>query len=525
MVKVVDARPLDATHAAMRMLAERGQKPRFAMRGESMRPTLREPMVLELGPPAPLRVGDIIVFAASVLTAHRIIAIETDAVRTSGDATPEIVERVPLHRIIGTVAGIRASDQPCAPRLEHSASARLARAFVFVRRARAVSRRVRTFALLPFRSRTQPFRALLEALHSAETGDTARIGAALALTTAYRLIPTARRHRCAGLLVDAIRASGTVEPRYAELKHGLMRSKYSAALHASAYMRDIDAAVRVLNASEVRFVLLKGAARAFVDAAAAAETVSVDIDILVDRAEADRAFAAFIAAGYRAQHNEADAALFRRRHYHLSPLFPPGDGAPIEIHVALAPRDRFTTRLDAPALAPFVETIERGGQRAAVLGPESTLIHLLFHTIGVAPLRDIVLAARIWRRLDEPARDRVRSIIARERREGLRMRANLFLTEWFAGSERAPDSQVARYISWVVMREQLPHALRVRAELADGIAARAPLSAIRGNGARARFRTLPRLCAVAAAIVLDGLFGRFIRRDAATTDILPRRNV
>lgn len=481
MLKRITTAPLDVSAASIRLLAERGQRPRLAMRGTSMHPTLREPMVLELGPPAGASIGDVVVFQDERLTAHRVIALESAAVRTAGDATPGVIEVVPNHRLIGKVASVWSHHGADARRIDGSPVFRAARAFAALHPARVVAARAPSMVRAVFGERTRPFGALLQAIAAIEGGDVEKLREALAAAPAWQFVPAARRHRCASLLADAMRADKLEEACFRDSSEGLLRTRYAAAMHVDAYMRQVHTLVRALNAAGVPFVLLKGAARMYADPQAE-RNMPTDIDVLVAATNADRAAAALCEAGYRVGGSKKMRATYRA-HHHLPPLVPADlAGAPIELHVALAPPGRFTTPLDAASLMRYVRAIDGPAGRAGVLDDEGSALHLLIHALGVAPLRDIVLAARLLRRLPSEARGRLRRIVAEERRETVRLRANLALAERLAGIGAAPEPRVGRYLRWVLQREDLPRALRDRAAFVEALLAGVPSSPFKGNG-------------------------------------------
>jgi hypothetical protein len=88
-----------------RLATASGRHVRFAMRGSSMLPLLREPMILEVAPLTPrTRVGDVIVFACGdIQVAHRVIRYDGVRYLTSGDAQPLVIEEVGPADILGRV--------------------------------------------------------------------------------------------------------------------------------------------------------------------------------------------------------------------------------------------------------------------------------------------------------------------------------------------------------------------------------------------------------------------------------------
>ena len=160
------------THAlsVVRLLASGQAQPRVAMRGTSMTPLLKEPMVLKLGPSGDTdRVGDILVFErGGELIAHRITKISDDIVQTCGDAVPWSPEEPDRGAIVGKVVAVLADSSDNAVRLDnwpfrlrgvYKARFRPVRALPF--HARVLGRRL--LYALPW-MRRRPYVALVQAM-------------------------------------------------------------------------------------------------------------------------------------------------------------------------------------------------------------------------------------------------------------------------------------------------------------------------------------------------------------------------
>jgi hypothetical protein len=103
-----------------RVATESGRRVRFAMRGRSMLPLLREPMILDVAPLAGRpSVGDVIVFAwGDVQAAHRVIGYDEGRYVASGDAQPEVREHVGPSAVLGRVESVWENDSPSARRVD-----------------------------------------------------------------------------------------------------------------------------------------------------------------------------------------------------------------------------------------------------------------------------------------------------------------------------------------------------------------------------------------------------------------------
>jgi hypothetical protein len=115
----VIANPATA-RAAVKMLTGSQTGPRLAMRGASMLPLLREPMVLQLGPASARdRIGDILVFERDQqLVAHRITDVRGGRLQTCGDALPWSPEYPERDCIVGKVVAVFAHAGEGAARVD-----------------------------------------------------------------------------------------------------------------------------------------------------------------------------------------------------------------------------------------------------------------------------------------------------------------------------------------------------------------------------------------------------------------------
>ena len=146
----VDPAPrLDAATrlAVARLAVDGGHAARLAIRGGSMLPTLREPMAIDVRAPRRRpRTGDVLVFRdGDAYVAHRVVGRAGAAYLTSGDAQPEVVERVAPATMLGLVEAVWSDASPEARRVDTACSSPPARGVLRPRpnraRARAPARR------------------------------------------------------------------------------------------------------------------------------------------------------------------------------------------------------------------------------------------------------------------------------------------------------------------------------------------------------------------------------------------------
>jgi hypothetical protein len=98
----------EAVRTIARIATGSGLRARFAMRGTSMLPLLREPMILEVAPlTRPAKIGDVLVFVqGKIQVAHRVIRRSGNHYITSGDARPFVLENVPSEDVLGYVEAV-----------------------------------------------------------------------------------------------------------------------------------------------------------------------------------------------------------------------------------------------------------------------------------------------------------------------------------------------------------------------------------------------------------------------------------
>jgi hypothetical protein len=459
--------PFERTDQLLRLTAASGA--RLAMRGVSMTPLFREGMVLKVGAyPGTARLGDVVIFRGlDRLIAHRVIAVTASGVRTAGDAQPHVIEDV-LHRdVLATLQAVYASDAPDAPRIDGVAFMARGHYYAQAHRLRAAGFRLRfliasavQFGVPSRRPRTQP--ALVAALSAILRNDNAALAAAIASADPFRFVQSATRHRCAGLLCDALRALDG-DPVADRLRRMLAPTTRLDAMTALARRSQISAVVRYLNESNVPFALLKGAARVFRDDEGSAHHASCDIDILVPPQSADAAASALQRHGYTYRSSEAERARYRSEHHHLAALFPPNrKGAFIELHVALAPPGLVGLATDWAAVEQHLVTVEHDGTHARCFDAFATALHNAIHSVGHERLRDTYLCARALLRLDPVELEELRSLVAGENVDAVRLSASFALAAQMAGLEWPVTPRATEYLRWTGRRDDMPRILGAR---------------------------------------------------------------
>ena len=460
--------------SVVRLLTGAQSLPRVAMRGTSMSPLLKEPMVLRLGPSSgDDRVGDILVFErGGELIAHRITKIHDDVVQTCGDAVPWSPEEPERAAIVGKVVAVLANDGDNAARVDTWAFRLRGMYKARFRTVRALPFRARLFVLrcvyaLPW-MRRRPYVALVQAMAAKLRRDPRAFERALQLADPAAIAATARRHGCSAMLVEAVSALGVRSERAVRLQRILQPVGRSVALRGMATRTQLLALVRVLSTAGVSFALLKGAARLYRGDEDATLHASSDLDILVPSSQLDAAVEALRAHGYDERTYENRRQQYRDHHHHAAPLFPPEPGSAVELHVALAPPGWLSMPLDWQALEHHLTTVEGPAGPVHVLNDAGTALHYAVHAIGLHRLRDAVLLGATIARLGARERRDLRAAIAAEQVDGIRLNSAALLAARLAGVGWGADGAHEEYLRWVMRREDMPLFLGERSQLAEG---------------------------------------------------------
>ncbi|HEY5341871.1 MAG TPA: nucleotidyltransferase family protein [Candidatus Aquilonibacter sp.] len=450
-----------------------------------MLPSIAEPMVLQLGPLAPARIGDVLVFQqGDVNVAHRIVAIEADGFRTAGDAQPHIVEAVPFERALGRVLAIWSDDSVTARRVDDRLHRLRGWYYARFHAGRRALRNAREKAR-DLIERARPQRRarlavrLVASITAVQRADAAALLEALRCE-AEALARIDERHRCAPMLGEAARRLGLTERLPPDVAAQLRRARLDAVLATGRMQRAIHRTVEVLRASRIEFVLLKGAARVYGAAPGAAYHPSDDIDVLVHARDVDRAVAALRAQGWAFRDADREVGHFRARHHHAASLFSPEGDYPVEIHHELAPLGSLSVDTTWDALRAHFVPLAGSAGTVLQLDPFGTALHLAIHAIELRRLRDIALLACALPALTVDQLEMLAETVRAERRDPVRLAAAVALAARIADVPWIERAGVDAYIRWALRREDLPKRLRQRSDAAEAYFARpnAPWSAM-----------------------------------------------
>jgi hypothetical protein len=461
-------------HEVVKLLAGSSSEPRLAMRGVSMTPLLREPMVLRLGPcGSDRRVGDVLVFERDgQLVAHRLTSMRGGLIQTCGDAFPWSPEYPELRSIVGKVIAVMASDSPDAPRVDtpifrlrgvYKARCRWLRSIPF----RLTTSARRAANIMPW-ARKRPFVALVQAMSAAVRDDKRAFELAIASVHPAAIAAVARRHGCSATLVETASRMKSEVPAALYLRRSLREVGRSVVLRGIAIKMQINQVVTTLARAGIRFALLKGAARLYRDEPGATLHASSDLDILVPASDLDAAAAALREQGY---HERADAqrqTRYRERHHHAAPLHPPGPGCAIELHVALAPPGNLSIPLDWEALESSLAQADGPAGPVLCLDDVGAALHYAVHAIGLHRLRDSLLLAQLLRRLSKSDLERLRRIVMSEQADPIRLDSAVALAARMAGVGWPASGPVEEYLRWYLRREDVPLYFAHRSQLAEG---------------------------------------------------------
>jgi hypothetical protein len=456
---------------AAAMLCERNAL-RMAIVGSSMQPSLRQPMILQVGSGGEARVGDVLIFLnGTTHVAHRVIGTAAGEFRTAGDAQPHVVERVSREAVIGRVVAVWSDASPDAARVDgalHRLRGWYFARFHFVRgalqRARMKASDLLQRAQPRLRRRAVP--RLIDALSGACRNDAARLVRALDVDPeAFRVAD--ERHRTAAAIGEAVRKLDATADISAGVATMLRRARLDAVLGATRMQRAVEATVEALRATGVPFALLKGAARVYAGDPEAAYHQSDDVDVLLRRADVDRVVAALIERGWTYRDDPASVERFARIHHHAASLFPPAGEFPLELHHALAPPGALSIATTWDALHAHLIPLEGPAGPVLRLDAVGTALHLAVHAIGLTRLRDTGLLARLLGKFGDAEREELRLWIGAERRDPVRLAAAVVLAAHVAGIEWPHARPVDAYIDWALRREDLPQRLRTRCDVVE----------------------------------------------------------
>ncbi len=503
-------------------LRARASLARVAMTGTSMLPLLHAPMVLELGPPEAVRVGDVIAFWDGLkIVAHRVVLAGDGTFRTAGDAHPECVEIVSADAVLGRVERVWSHDGSQAYRVDGFAHRLSGSLLAHTRPLRATA--ARAARILP-RRRTRVFSALCDLLAADLSDDREAFVSALRAAPADAIVRGTKQHRCGALLAHALYRYGLHDdPACAPLVEALRRDAWGTAASNADLQRDVDTCVTALSIAGIPFALLKGAARAYRGDPKDAVHPSSDIDVLVPKERLDAAIAALSRYGYTTPFDRSAAEAYRRRHHHAAPMLPASGSIAVELHTAIARPKTLERALDWRALEPYFQPCHGFAGPVRCLDERATFAHLAIHSLDELHLRDVYLMARILRTAGWSSSADLGTIGAGDPAEPIRLNALFALAARIARVAWPTAPAERRYLSWLERREDLPENLRRHAYFAEAAhAARRARDFVRvwgtgiaGNPAKAEAVTqrqrLTRLLARAASGIAAYLYAAAMR--------------
>jgi len=456
-------------------------KARLQLYGHSMRPLLRAGMVVEIEPlERGVRRGDILVYRTpSGLVAHRLLRAGSEECLICGDAQPERLEVVPMKTVLGCVRAIWASDAAGAPRVDGPVFRLAGRVLAQTRPLRALWRfgagRLSTAFGPASRSAAPAFRTLVGASVAFEALDYDAAVEHLARIALPELLEVVKRHHASGFVARWLdRAVEAGVPVPSELHESFRRVRLTNAMQAERVLQRVADVARKLDAAGIDAIFLKGGARLAAAESDADLQFSGDVDVLVPESAGRRAVTVLRSAGYAETYGARRVAFFAERLQHHAPLFAADSNVPVEVHVALVAPGRVTNALSYAQLAPFARTVTGPAGDVRVLDDVAAAVHLAYHARDFRVWRDIVLLARKLRAFTLVERARFDGIVAREKRDAVRVRAAVAAADAVAGKPQKLASPVARYLSWAVAREEMPALLRRRAHIVEAVVARCP---------------------------------------------------
>ncbi|HET7813443.1 MAG TPA: nucleotidyltransferase family protein [Candidatus Baltobacteraceae bacterium] len=307
---------------------------------------------------------------------------------------------------------------------------------------------------------------LVDALGTAAQGNAAELAAALRGCDAQIVFKHAARHKVAPMLLAALAEHRVHEGALQPLRALLQQYAGHALAGAAPLEAQIEAVASLFEKAQIAHVFLKTAGRLYAGDARARWTPVADIDVLVSRADAERAAAVLLQNGYGCSTDEATAQGYKANHHHLAPFDAPGGGKTLELHVGLALPGTFRIASDFDTLAPYFERPRAERPYSFVLNGAGRAIHAMIHGVGLYRLSDAVLIAAELRAQPDLLRD-LAALARTDPLQRIGMLAVLYLAARIAGQPAVLDRDAQRYAEWTIWREDLAERYRTRAQLVD----------------------------------------------------------
>jgi hypothetical protein len=156
----------------------------------------------------------------------------------------------------------------------------------------------------------------------------------------------------------------------------------------------------------------------------------------------------------------------------VAPLFPPGDGLPVELHTSLAPPGTSSIDLDWSSLQGFMERVPGPAGEMSCLNRLGKALHLAIHAVQPiewCSLRDVVLLAAALKDLSPSEKERLSQIIRSERIDRIRLGATVALAARLGKIPWPTTPQELKFLRWAVRREDIPLYLYARSRFLEGL--------------------------------------------------------
>ena len=300
--------------------------------------------------------------------------------------------------------------------------------------------------------------------------DEAALAVSLEMFPSQQLLSQAIRHKCTGLLFNALAASSIRSEAARELLRGSRLHAQGALRQAPAVRAQLDELSRALNERGVPHAALKTGARLQEGDNVAEVTPIFDLDVLIPEDRETDALAALAPIGYVAQpvasRRPSRFLAGYRLHHHLSPLVAEGRPKTLELHRSFATPWRFSLPTNWIALRPHLKS--RGSERPYEfrLNAFAAALHLIVHGTGMYRLYDTVILALDLRKAPELL-TQLQSALIEERIQPLGTNAVLALAASMAGIPLEQSDRTRAFLDWVRRREGLPIPLYRRALYID----------------------------------------------------------
>jgi len=216
------------------------------------------------------------------------------------------------------------------------------------------------------------------------------------------LIRIVRMHRLGPALHDGIVRKDLLPAVPPQVVNAMRQAKYRHTLRNLAVCRELITVTRLLDAAAIPSLALKGAYLANFTYAEPGLRPMRDVDLLVSKTHAIRAFDLLKANGYRPSYEGLPDAYLEGNKIHLPPLVRP-NGIPVELHHRLtSPHPNGETAEYESAL--WARSVSKPLGNTAIGFPcaEDLLLHLCYHAteghqFSIGPLALLDLALLIQR--------------------------------------------------------------------------------------------------------------------------------